>query len=114
MKKCPFCAEEIQEEAVKCKHCGEFLIDAELKRMKMGAGSPQTEWYYKTPMVILWILLLGPFALSFIWKNPQYNASSKIIWTIIAIGYTAIITLMLIGVIIFYVKWLGQIASKGL
>jgi hypothetical protein len=108
MKKCPFCAEEIQEEAVKCKHCGEFLIDAELRDLKKGTGG---KWYHKTPMVVISVLCLGPFALPLILYNPKYSVASKVIWTVIIIALTL---LLCIGSVEVYVQFLKNIEKMGL
>jgi len=32
MKKCPCCSEEIKNEAIKCKHCGEWLNKKDIKQ----------------------------------------------------------------------------------
>ncbi|MFA6379008.1 MAG: zinc ribbon domain-containing protein [Candidatus Omnitrophota bacterium] len=75
MRKCPFCAEEIQDDAIKCRWCNEFLSGK--------PPQPQARWYNKTSSIFIGFLVLGPLVLPLVWTNPRYSTQKKIIVTIL-------------------------------
>ncbi len=99
MKKCCFCAEEIQEEAVKCRFCGEFLD----KSSRSG-----TKWYFSTTAVVVALLCVGPLALSLVWFNPRYKIVTKVIITILVIVFTFLLGY---SVILVYSRFLDSISE---
>ena len=90
-KKCPFCVEDIQADALKCKHCGEFLdpvLRAKRERQQQPSFSvfPATQKWNPAVAAILSFFFPG------VGQMYKGQIGSGVLWFIFTIiGYMLVV-----------------------
>ena len=107
MKKCPYCVEEIQDEAIVCRYCGRELSPTSVQEIESQLGQLKP-WYRQTWFYMLTLVFLWPLFLVLLVTDKQISPLSRSLGTIFLIPWAIIIISFIVGLFPDFSLSIGQ------